>query len=132
MFVTIVEKPLYLYFQVLCQVLASVDKWTKSCDMLSRKQILFAPLKNWSKITRSSFWSEIFTQHYLYNWETFISFEFFDLRYKSASEKLSFTSCPVFPDFCLVLHFHIFDALFLVFLCKSPQTKFGNNSYCLN
>ena len=28
----------YLYFQALCQVLASGDKWIKSCDMLSRNR----------------------------------------------------------------------------------------------
>ena len=123
---------LYLYFQVLCQVLASVDKGTKSCDMLSKKQILSAPRKNSLEITRSSFWSEFFTQHAIYNWETFSSFEFFYLSYRSAPNKLSFTCCSVFPDFCPVLHSLLLDTLFLVFLCKNLQTKLGNSSYCLN
>ena len=55
---TTVATPLYLYFQVLCQVLASNDGEDKSCDMLSRKQILSAPQENSYKITRSSFLSE--------------------------------------------------------------------------
>ena len=33
---TNVATPLYLYFEVLCQVLACDDKGTKSCDMLSK------------------------------------------------------------------------------------------------
>src|SRR4051812_47547666 len=40
MFVTTVATSLYLYFSALCQVIASYDKGSKSCDMLSRKQIL--------------------------------------------------------------------------------------------
>ena len=48
---TTVATKLYLYFQGL----ASVDKGTKSCDMLSRKQILSAPTKYPLKISRSTF-----------------------------------------------------------------------------
>src|SRR4051812_30116476 len=40
MFVTTVATSLYLYFSALCQVIASYDKGGKSCDMLSRKQIM--------------------------------------------------------------------------------------------
>ena len=40
MIVTTVATSLYLYFQALCQVIASYDKGSESCDMLSRKQIL--------------------------------------------------------------------------------------------
>ena len=40
MLVTTVATSLYLYFQALCQVLASGGKLIKSCDMLSRKQIM--------------------------------------------------------------------------------------------
>src|ERR1041385_26557 len=40
MFVTTVATSLYLYFSALCQVIASYDKGSKSCDVLSRKQIL--------------------------------------------------------------------------------------------
>ena len=99
MIVTTIATSLYLYFQVLCQVLASVDKGTKSCDMLFRKQILSAPWKNSCKITRSTFWSEFFTQHNLYNWKTFSSSELFYLIYRSASEKLITTCCSVSPRF---------------------------------
>ena len=42
MIVTTVETSLYLYFQALWQVIASYDKGSKSCDMLSRKQIVSA------------------------------------------------------------------------------------------
>ena len=117
--VTSVATSLYLYFQALCLVLASVDKGTKSCDMLSRKEILSAPKNNSLKINRSSFWSDFFTQHALYNWETFSSFEFFDLSYISVPNKLSFTCCSVFLDFCPVLHFYLLDTFPLVFLCKN-------------
>ena len=55
MLVTTVATSLYLYFQALCQVLASYGKLIKSCDMLSRKQILFASLQKSLKITSSSF-----------------------------------------------------------------------------
>src|SRR3954470_16964560 len=40
MFVTTVETSLYLYFQALCQVYPLIARKFKSCDMLSRKQIL--------------------------------------------------------------------------------------------
>src|ERR1041385_6083460 len=46
MFVTTVATSLYLYFSALCQVIASYDKESKSCDMLSRKQILSLDRKN--------------------------------------------------------------------------------------
>ena len=49
MLFTTVATSLYLYFQALCQVLASYGKLIKSCDMLSRKQILFASLQKYSK-----------------------------------------------------------------------------------
>ena len=75
--VTSVETLLYLYFQVLWQVLASDDTGTKSCDMLSRKQILSTRRKHSYKITRSSFWSNYFWQHALYNLITNYSSEFF-------------------------------------------------------
>ena len=55
MFVTTVETSLYLYFQALCQVLASGSKLIKCCDMLSGKQIMFASVQKSLKITRSSF-----------------------------------------------------------------------------
>ena len=40
MIVTTVATSLYLHFQALCQVIASYDKGSESCDMFSRKQIL--------------------------------------------------------------------------------------------
>src|SRR3954471_88272 len=40
MFFNTVATSLYLYFSALCQVIASYDKGSKSCDVLSRKQIL--------------------------------------------------------------------------------------------
>ena len=40
------KTPLYVYSQALCQILASNDGESKSCDMLSKKQILFASSKN--------------------------------------------------------------------------------------
>ena len=47
---TTIATPLYLYLQVLCQVLASYGGGSKSCGMLSRKQILFDSLqKSWKK-----------------------------------------------------------------------------------
>src|SRR3954470_4543721 len=55
-----VATPLYLYFQVLCQVLASYGGGRKSCDMLSRKEILFASLKKYLKNHQFIFLSLIF------------------------------------------------------------------------
>src|ERR1041385_3910232 len=49
MFVTTVATSLYLYFSALCQFIASYDKGSKSCDMLSRKQILSLDGKNQNK-----------------------------------------------------------------------------------
>src|ERR1041385_1165839 len=40
MIVTTLATSLYLYFQALCQVLPPIARKFKSCDMLSRKQIL--------------------------------------------------------------------------------------------
>ena len=128
MIVSTVQTSLYLYFQVLCQVLASNDRGTNSCDMLSKKQILSAPRKDLYKITRSSFFSEFCTHHALYNWQTFSNSEFFYLSQINSSNKLSFTCCSLFQDFCPVLHFHLLGTLFLVFLRKNLQTKLGNSS----
>ena len=46
MIVTTVESSLYLYFQALCQVYPPIVRKFKSCDMLSRKQILSLDGKN--------------------------------------------------------------------------------------
>ena len=40
MIVTTVATLLYLYFQALCQVIASYDKGSESSDMLPRKEIM--------------------------------------------------------------------------------------------
>ena len=40
MIFTTVATSLYLYFQALCQVYPPIERKFKSCDMLSRKQIL--------------------------------------------------------------------------------------------
>ena len=85
-----------------------------------QKQILSAPWKKSCKITRSSFWSEIFWKHDLYNWKTFSNSESFDLSYRSASEKLIATCCSIFPRFCPVLRLFSFAILALVFYLLKP------------
>ena len=123
--VNTIATPLYLYFQVLCQVLASNVRESKSYDLLSRKQIRYAPVKKKLKITKSSFWSEIFTQQALYNCKSFISFEFFDLSYRSARFYSSFTDCSVFPDFCLIIAFASFVNFVHGFLVGKTLNKVG-------
>ena len=123
MLVTTVATSLYLYFQALCQVLASGDKWIKSCDMLSRKQILSAWRKKLCKSTRSSFWSELFWQYALYNCEATTCSEFFIWVAEVPRKKLFTTCCSVFPRFCPVLRFFNFANLAHAF---SLQKLFGN------
>ena len=58
--VTTVATSLYIYFQALCQVLASDCKKVQKLWHAVQKQILSAWRKTSSKITRSSFWSAFF------------------------------------------------------------------------
>ena len=44
--VTTIATPLYLFFQVLCQVLALYGGGSKSCDMLSRNRFCLLHCKN--------------------------------------------------------------------------------------
>ena len=123
MIVTTVATSLYLYFQALCQVIASYDKGGKSCDMLSRNQILSSWRKTSEQITSSSFWAEFFTHHALYNCETFVCSEFFYLSCRSTPKKFSTTCCSVFHRFCHVLSLFTFANLKLAFYL---QKLFGN------
>ena len=123
MFVTTIATSLYLYFQAFCQVRPLIARKIKSCDMLSRKQIMSPWHKNAPKITRSYFWSEFFWQYALYNWLSGICSEFFDLSCGSIPNNF-FNACwPVFHSFCLVLPLISFANLKLAF---SLQKLFSN------
>ena len=111
---------LYLYFQVLCQVLASNGRESKSYDMLSRKHILYPSLKNSQKITRSSFWSNFFAQHAPGSCLDFISFEFSDLSDISASVNSSSADCPLLEDCSLVFQSYLLKVFNLGSLLKLP------------
>ena len=123
MLVNTVATSLYLYFQALCQVLASGDKWIKSCDVLSRKQILCAPRKNWCKITHHLFDLNFFDSM-LYTIVFLPSVLSFLIWVVEVPQKNLFTTCwSVFPRFCLVLRFPSFANLAHAF---SLQIFFGN------
>ena len=126
MFVTTVATSLYLYFQALCQVRASYDKESKSCDMLSRKQILSLDRKIRIKSPDHLFDLNFFWQHALYNCETFVCYEFFDLSCRSAPKKISTICCSIFHRFCHVLPLLTFANLKLAFslqklLCRQKK-----------
>ena len=123
MIVTTVETSLYLYFSSFVPFIASYDKGSKSCDMLSRKQFLSSWLEKSWKNPSSSFWAEMVTQRALYNCETSVCSEFFDLSCSSAPKKFFATCCSVFHRFCHVLSLLTFANLKLAF---SLQKRFGN------
>src|ERR1041385_3954317 len=122
MIITTVATSLYLFFSVLCQVIASYDKGSKSCDMLSRKQILSLDRKIRIKSPDHLFDLNFFGKRALYNCETFVCSEFFDLSCRSAPKKFSTTCCSVFHRFCHVLPRFTFANLKLAF---SLQKLFG-------
>ena len=124
MCVTTVATSLYLYFQALCQVLASDCKKVQKLWHAVQKQILSSWRKNSPKITRSSFWSELFWQDALYNFLCGIYSEFFYLSCRSAPNKLFTTCCSVFHRFYHVLRFHCFANPKLTFYLQKP---FGNH-----
>ena len=125
--VTSLATPLYIYFQVLCQVLASNGRESKSYDMMSRKQILYPSLKNSQKITRSSFWSKFFARHAPGNYLDFISFEFSDLSNRIASINSSSADCLVLADCILVFQSYLLKVFNLGYLLKVPWFELSNN-----
>ena len=110
-----VATSLYLYFQSFVPFIASYDKGSESCDMLSRKQILSSWWKKSEKNPSSSFLAEFFTQSAIYNNETFLCSEFFDLSCISTPKRLFTTCWSVFHRFCPVLPFLRFANLKLAF-----------------
>ena len=129
--VTFVTTPLYLYFQVLCQVLASNGRESKSYDMLSRKQILYPSLKNSHKITKSYYWSKKISQHAPGYFLDFISFEFSDLINITIPNNSSFADCAIFTDCNLVFPFISFEGFDFGSLLKVPSFELSNSSLCL-
>ena len=123
MLVTTVQTSLYLYFQALCQVLASDCKKVQKLWHVVQKLIKFAWRKISSKITRSYFWSEYFWKYALYNLLSGVCFDFFDLSWRSALKKLFTTCWSVFYRFCGVLRFHRFANLKLAFLFSKTFWK---------
>ena len=126
MIVTTVATSLYLYFQALCQVLASDCMKFKSCDMLSRNRL--CPLGE--KISHKSPY-HLFNLNYfdsMLNWLSSVCAEFFDLICRSAPKKLFTTCWSVFHTFCHVLRFHHFTNLSLLFLCKNFLEILRNSS----
>ena len=124
MLVTTVATSLYLYFQALCQVLASNCKKVQKLWHAVQKKIMSAWRNNSPKITRSSFWSEFYWQYALYNCLSGVYSEFFHLSCRSSPKQLFTTCCSVFHRFCHVLCFHYFANPKLIFYLQKP---FGNH-----
>ena len=128
MIFTTVATSLYHYFQALCQVLASYDKGRKSCDMLSRKQILSAWRKKSKQITSSSFelnWlhSMLYTIVKLSYVLSFLIWVAEVPRKNSLlPDVLFFTDSSMF---CLSL---LLQTLSLLFLCKNLLEILRNSS----
>ena len=123
MIVTTVATSLYLYFSSFVPFIASYDKGSESCDMLSRKQILSSWLEKSEKNPSSSFWDDFFTQRALYNYGTFVCSEFFYLSCRSIPKKFFSTCWSVCHRFCPILPFLRFANRKLAF---SLQKLFGN------
>jgi hypothetical protein len=122
MFVTTVATSLYLYFSALCQVIASYDKGSKSCDMLSRKQILSLDRKIRIKSPDHLFDLNFFDSM-LHTIEFRASVLSFLIRVAEVPLKKFFTTCcSVFHRFCHVLSLLNFANLKLAF---SLQKLFG-------
>ena len=121
--VTTVASSLYLCFSTLCQVQPLIARKFKSCDVLSRKQIMSLDRKNRIKSPDHLFGLN-FSDSVLYT----IGFRasvlsFFDLSCRSAPKKSFTTGQSVFHRFCPVLPFLHFANLELAFSLQKP---FGN------
>ena len=84
--------------------------------------------KNSNKITRSSFWSEVFWQRALYNWLSSVCSELFYLSCRSAPKKIFTTCWSVFHRFCPVLPFLRFANLELAFSLQKNLLAILRNS----
>ena len=126
--VTSVATPLYLYFQVLCQVLASNGKREQKLCHAVQKQIMYPSLKNSQKIIRSSFWSILFAQHEPSSWIYLISFDFSYLSNISASINSISADCPVLADCSLVFQSYLLKVFNLGSLLKVPWFELSNSS----
>src|ERR1041385_6959589 len=122
MFVTTVSTSLYLYFSALCQVIASFDKGSKSCDMLSRKQILSLDIQIRIKSPDHLFDMNFFDSMLYTIVKISYVLSFSDLSCRSAPKKFSTTCCSVFHRFCYILPLFTFANLKLAF---SLQKLFG-------
>ena len=80
---------------------------------------MYAPVQKILKITRSSFWSEIFTQQALYNFQPFIRFEFL-IWVTEVPQKIWVSQTVLFSQIsALYLHLLLLRALFLVLWGKN-------------
>ena len=84
--------------------------------------------KNSYKITRSSFWSELFRHRSLYNCLSCVCSEFFDLSCRSTPNKSITTCCSVFTDSVLFCLSFILQIKSLLFLCKNLLAILRNSS----
>ena len=108
MFVTTVATSLYLYFSILCQVWPLIARKIKSCDVLSRKQILsldrIIRIKSPDHLFGLNFFDSV-----LYTIVFRASVLSFLIRVAEVPEKIIYyllfcfsqiLSCFVFPSFC--------------------------------
>ena len=123
MFVTTVASSLYLYFSALCQVQPLIARKFKSCDVLSRKQILSLDRKIRIKSPDHLFGLNFFDSVlYIIVFRASV-LSFFDLSCRSIPNRSITTCCSVFHRFCPVLPFLHFANLELAFSLQKP---FGN------
>ena len=123
MLFTSVASSLYLCFSYLCQVQPPIARKFKSCEVLSRKQILSLDRKIRIKSPDHLFGLNFFRQRSLYNCISCVCSEFFDLSCRSIPNRSITTCCSVFHRFCPVLPFLHFANLELAFSLQKP---FGN------
>ena len=126
-----IATPLYLYFKVLCQVLASNGRESKSYDKLSKNRLCTLRWKIPRKITKTYFWSKFFAHHDPCNFLDFISLEFSDLSNISASINSSSADCPVLADCSLVFQSYLLKVFNLGFWLKVPWFELSNSSLCI-
>ena len=130
MLVTTVATSLYLYFQALCQVLSSGDKWIKSCDMLSKNR--FCLLDGKIRIKSPDHLFDLkFLHSMLYIIGKFSTiFSFFIWATEVPPKNWLLYVVLFFPDSSLFCASPVLQFLRMLFICKNHLEILRNSRNC--